>query len=110
MTCRDKVAIVTGAAGKGMGRSIALTLAREGARGAVNYRTSAAGFVRVEIQDAASKPFPGHTLADCPEIIGDAVEHIVTWQHRADVSRLAGRPVRLHFVLKDADLFALRFQ
>jgi 3-oxoacyl-[acyl-carrier protein] reductase len=35
-----KVAIVTGAAGRGMGRSIALTLAREGARVVVNYRTS----------------------------------------------------------------------
>jgi 3-oxoacyl-[acyl-carrier protein] reductase len=38
--CKDKVAVVTGAAGKGMGRSIALTLAREGARVVVNYRTS----------------------------------------------------------------------
>lgn len=40
MTCRGKVAIVTGAAGSGMGRSIALTLAREGAKVAVNYRKS----------------------------------------------------------------------
>lgn len=40
MTCEGKVAIVTGAAGKGMGRSIALTLAREGAKVVVNYRTS----------------------------------------------------------------------
>jgi NAD(P)-dependent dehydrogenase (short-subunit alcohol dehydrogenase family) len=40
MTCGDRVAIVTGAAGNGMGRSIALTLAREGARVVVNYRTS----------------------------------------------------------------------
>jgi len=40
ITCQDKVAIVTGAAGSGMGRSIALTLAREGANTVVNYRTS----------------------------------------------------------------------
>ncbi len=39
-SCKDKVAIVTGAAGSGMGRSIALTLAREGAKVVVNYRTS----------------------------------------------------------------------
>lgn len=32
MLCEDKVTVVTRAAGKGMGRSIALTLAREGAR------------------------------------------------------------------------------
>jgi 3-oxoacyl-[acyl-carrier protein] reductase len=41
MMAQSKVAIVTGAAGNGMGRSIALTLAREGASVVVNYRSSA---------------------------------------------------------------------
>ena len=40
MECEGKTAIVTGAAGNGMGRSIALTLAREGANVVVNYLTS----------------------------------------------------------------------
>jgi NAD(P)-dependent dehydrogenase (short-subunit alcohol dehydrogenase family) len=40
MKCKDKVALVTGAGGQGMGRSIALTLAREGAKVVVNYKTS----------------------------------------------------------------------
>ena len=40
MTSAGKIAIVTGAAGSGMGRSIALTLAREGATVVVNYRQS----------------------------------------------------------------------
>lgn len=42
MSCEGKVALVTGAAGSGMGRSIALTLAREGAKVVVNYLTSEA--------------------------------------------------------------------
>lgn len=32
MTCQDKVAVVTGGVGRGTGRSIALTPAREGAK------------------------------------------------------------------------------
>lgn len=41
MTCEGKVALVTGSAGGGMGRSIALTLSRQGAKIVLNYRTSA---------------------------------------------------------------------
>jgi len=41
MKLKGRTAIVTGAAGMGMGRSIALTLAREGANVVVNYLTSA---------------------------------------------------------------------
>ena len=40
MSGKDRVAIVTGAAGNGMGRSIALTLARQGIAVVVNYLTS----------------------------------------------------------------------
>jgi len=42
MNCTGKVALVTGAAGSGLGRSIALTLANQGARVVVNYRTNEA--------------------------------------------------------------------
>ena len=40
MSSEGRVAVVTGAAGHGMGRSIALTLAREGASVVVNYLNS----------------------------------------------------------------------
>ncbi len=76
----------------------------------INYSTSAAGSVRVEIQDADGKPIPGFALEDCPEIIGDQIERTVSWKQGPDLSALAGKPVRLRFVLKDADLYALRFQ
>ncbi len=76
----------------------------------LNYRTGAPGFVRVEIQDAAGTPLPGFTLDDCPEIIGDEIGRVVAWKQGADVSALAGQPVCLRFVMKDADLFAMRFR
>ncbi len=76
----------------------------------INYATSAAGGIRVEIQDAAGRPTDGFLLNDCPEIIGDEISRVVFWAKGADVSALAGKPVRLRFRMHDADLFSFRFQ
>jgi hypothetical protein len=75
----------------------------------INYRTGAAGSLRVEWQDAAGTAIPGYGLDDCAEIVGDEVARIISWGDRADVEALVGRPVRLRWVLRDADLFSLRF-
>jgi hypothetical protein len=76
----------------------------------INYRTGAPGFVRAEIQDAAGTPIPGYMIEDCLEIIGDEIERVVVWKQGQNAGGLAGRPVRLRFVMKDAELFALRFR
>jgi len=82
----------------------------EGARLALNYSTSAAGGIRVEVQTPAGEPIPGYTLDECPTIVGDSIERAVGWATRDDLTPLRGQSVRLRFVLKDADLFALRIQ
>jgi hypothetical protein len=92
------------------GEMVTRPLYFKGSELVINYSTSAAGRVRVEIQDANGIPVPGYSLDDCPDIIGDKIEHTVAWKTGADVGRLAGRPVRLRFVMQDADLFALRFK
>jgi len=76
----------------------------------INYSTSAVGSVQVEIQDAGGNPVNGFTLAQCPEIYGDQIERVVTWEGGSDVSTLAGKPVRLRFVMRDADLYSIRFR
>jgi len=76
----------------------------------LNYATSAAGSIRCEIQDAAGKPIPGYALADCDEVFGDQIERPVSWGGKTDVAPLAGKPLRLRFVLKDADLYSIRFR
>jgi hypothetical protein len=97
-------------AGYGGGELVTKPLRFEGRGLVLNYATSAAGSVRVEIQDRRGKPIPGFELEDCEEIYGDEIERAVVWKGGADVGALAGKPVRLRFHLKDADLFALRFQ
>lgn len=81
-----------------------------GDRLVINYATSAAGSLRVEVQDMEGQPFPGFSLSDCREIIGDEIERPVTWKGRQDLRQLSGKPVRLRFVMKDADLYSLRFR
>jgi len=74
----------------------------------LNYATSAAGALQVEVQDEQGKPIEGRTLADMPALFGDELDAVVTWKSGGDLSDLVGKPVRFRFVLKDADLFALR--
>ena len=76
----------------------------------VNYATSAAGSIRAEIQTDQGEPIPRFTLADSREIFGDQIQRTVSWKEGHDLGQLAGQPIRLRFVLKDADLYSFRFQ
>ncbi len=76
----------------------------------LNLATSAAGGVRVGLLDADGQPIAGYTLDDCPEILGDTVRHTVRWRTAGgDVRPLAGRPVRVQFQVRDADLYSFQF-
>jgi hypothetical protein len=81
----------------------------QGKRLYLNFATSAAGSLRIAIQDPAGKPYAGFSLPDSVETIGNEIERAARWKAGADVSALAGKPVRLRVVLKDADLYAFRF-
>ena len=69
----------------------------------------ASGSVRVEIQDANGVLIKGYTLADSPERYGDEIEGVMRWKNGPDVGALAGKSVQLRFVLKDADIYSMRF-
>ncbi|MEZ5278310.1 MAG: hypothetical protein R3F07_18155 [Opitutaceae bacterium] len=75
----------------------------------LNFASSIAGDVRVEIQDETGRALEGFRLDECDPVFGDAIDRPVTWKNGPDVRTLSGRPVRLRFVLKDADLYAYRF-
>ncbi len=92
------------------GEMLTRPLSYAGGRLILNFATSAAGAIRVEIQHADGRPIEGFALSDCDEVFGDEIERPVTWRGgESDVSSLAGRPIRLRFVMSDADLFSLRF-
>jgi hypothetical protein len=76
----------------------------------MNFATSTAGSIRVEIQNADGAALDGYALESCSPIYGDAIEEVVAWEKGADVEGLAGKAVRLRFELKDADLYSIRFR
>ncbi len=75
----------------------------------LNFATSAAGSIRVQLEDFGGAPLQGYTLEDCYEIIGDELDRPVQWKHGSDTSPLAGKLVRVRFALSDADLYSFRF-
>jgi ATP-dependent Clp protease ATP-binding subunit ClpA len=76
----------------------------------INYSTSAAGSIRVGLQHPDGAEVEGRALADCPAMTGDSIDQVVRWGGDSDVSAMSGKPVRLNFAMKDADLFSLRFR
>ncbi len=75
----------------------------------LNFASSAAGGMRVEIQRPDGQPIEGFALDDCNEVFGDSVDRVVTWNTGPDVGALSGMPVRLRVALRDADLYAFQF-
>ena len=89
----------------------------------LNYSTSAIGGIRYEVLDLHGNPLPGHRdgerysddvqlLAASQLLYGDKIEDVVELQSpKRKIGRgLEARPVRLRFVMKDADLFSIRIR
>ncbi len=83
----------------------------------LNYATSASGSIRVEVQDADGHPLPGFELERSVPIWGDEIEGTVRWERPekawTDPLKLRGlaeKAIRLRFVLRNANLYSLRFR
>ena len=96
------------AGGKG-GEATTKTLQFQGNQLKLNFQTSKGGELRVEIQDPSGTPIQGFALADCQALTGDHIEQQVAWKN-GDLAKLAGRPVRLRFVVNSGDLYSYQFR
>jgi len=76
----------------------------------INFSTSAAGEIRIAIEEANGKPISGFTMEDADMLIGNEIARTVSWKGNKNVATLASRPLRLRIYLKDADLFSFRFK
>jgi hypothetical protein len=91
------------------GRMVTKPLLFEGDKLEINFRTGAAGYVRVGLADETGAFYQGFALDDCLEIIGDEIERTVVFANGASVGALAGKPVRMVFDMREADVYSFRF-
>lgn len=75
----------------------------------INFSTSAAGEIHIVFEDENGSPINGYSLQNAKPIIGNEIKKIVSWDGNTDVKKLAGKTVRLHFYMKDADLYSFKF-
>ena len=76
----------------------------------LNINTSATGIAQVEILDDKGLVVDGFSQTDCDLIhTANEINRTVSWKGNRDLSKLAGRPIRLRFFLRDADLYAFQF-
>ena len=75
----------------------------------LNFATSAAGSILVELQDQKGQPLPGFSLSDCDQLFGDTLDRTVAWKGNSDVRALIGKPIRIQMVLSQADLYSMKF-
>jgi hypothetical protein len=77
----------------------------------MNVNTSATGMVRVAILDETADPIEGFTAEQCDLIhTANEINRVVRWQGNSDIGRLGGKPVRLRFLVRNADLYAFQFR
>jgi len=77
---------------------------------ALNFSTSGGGHIRVEIETEKGEALADYSLADCQKIVGDRIEHVVSWNGISDLSQFSEQIIRLKFVMADADLYSLQFR
>jgi hypothetical protein len=97
-------------AGEKGGEMVTKPLAWIGKSLGVNAAMESGGSLQVELQDEGGKALPGFALADCDGFAGDDTAAKITWGGSSDLSPLAGKPVRVRFVLSRGDLYSMRFQ
>jgi hypothetical protein len=96
--------------GADVGEMLTRLLVFEGNELSLNFSTSAGGSVKLEIQDEQGNPVPGYALKDHQPWVGDSIDQVAIWNKNKNLSPLAGKTIRLRFVLQEADIFALQFR
>ena len=76
----------------------------------LNYSTSAAGFIQIEVLDESLNVLPGFSREEFSPRHGDEIEGKMSWTNKESLAELAGKVIHLRFIMREADLYSLRFR
>lgn len=76
----------------------------------LNYQTREGGSVAVELLDTTGRPIKNYELDSCHKLTGDEIDTAVGWRAAKTLGELAGKPIQVRFVLRNADLYSIRFR
>ncbi|MBE6541655.1 MAG: hypothetical protein E7672_04335 [Ruminococcaceae bacterium] len=77
----------------------------EGDELTLNFRTSARGFIKIQVVDHRNVPLEGYTTC---EIFGDALDRVVDFER--SLSDLHGQVIGLDITMSDAEIYAMRLR
>lgn len=66
--------------------------------------------VRVEILEPTHHVMSGFGFEDCDPLSQGGLDQVVSWKGRRDLSKLAGKPIKLRFHFRNASLYAFQFK
>lgn len=75
----------------------------------LNVDPGAGGSIRVELLDENDKPIKGFSRDDATPLFDNSVCLPVTWGANSNVASLAGKPIRIRFLMRDCKLYAFQF-
>jgi hypothetical protein len=66
--------------------------------------------MRVEILDPTHHVMSGFHFDDCDPLTHGGLDEVVSWKGQSDLSKLAGKPIKLRFYFKNASFYAFQFK
>ena len=75
----------------------------------LNFSTSAAGTILIELLRADATVIPGFSAEESDLLYGDSLDRRATWRGSADLSAVGDEPIRIRFIMSEADIYSLRF-
>ncbi|MBO9595111.1 MAG: hypothetical protein J7599_19560 [Niabella sp.] len=88
------------------GYAITKLLQLKGEKLTLNFSTSSIGYVKLILLDETGKELPGYGAADALVLRGDRIDGEVRWKSGKSLADVGTRPVKMKWVIRDADIYS----